>query len=149
MLTLPLTKGQVAVVDDEDRDLARYKWTYSQKGYAYRTRPFLALHRVVLERKLGRQLRRGEEADHINGNPLDDRRANLRAVLSIQNKINRKVNYNSQTGIKGVHLRDGRWSADIRFNKVKYHLGTFDTKEQAVEARRSAERRLHGEFARQ
>jgi len=148
-VTMPLTKGQVAIVDEVDKDLAAYKWTYSSKGYAYRTRPFLALHRVILERKIQRRLVRGEEADHINGDPLDDRRDNLRAVLSIQNKINRRVNYNSRTGIKGVHLRDGRWSADIRFHKIKYHLGTFNTCEEAVEARKSAERRLHGEYARQ
>ena len=54
------------------------------------------------------------------------------------------------SGYKGVSLRKstGRYEARITAYGEKYHLGFFDTIEEAIIARKDAEERLHGEYAR-
>jgi len=59
---------------------------------------------------------------------------------------------NNKTGVLGVYFkpRSRRWWAEIQVDGKKIHLGYFDTKELATEARKQAERRynfhpLHGD----
>jgi hypothetical protein len=54
------------------------------------------------------------------------------------------------SGAKGVHFNPtrGKFEAHITHRYKYYHLGRFDTLEQAVAARREAAERLHGNFAR-
>lgn len=82
-----------------------------------------------------------KEIDHINGNRADYRIANLRAVTRSDNARNRRLSGNNTTGVMGVYKtsRGGRYEARIE----GVQLGTFDTMEAAVEARRAAEKRLH------
>lgn len=54
--------------------------------------------------------------------------------------------YKNKSGIKGVYLRKGRWTANIKVNKVDHYLGSFDTKKEAAEARREAEEKYFGEY---
>ena len=106
-MEIKLTQGQVAIVDEKNADLARHKWCYD-KGYARRWTPGgngkrELLHRVVLARELGRELRPGEEVDHIDGNTVDDRIENLRLATHAQNGANKskqKGTYSSE--YKGV-----------------------------------------------
>lgn len=66
-------------------------------------------------------------------------------ILSI--KPDRAVNKNSTTGYKGVNqYKSGKYRAYIVFKRKQYHLGTFDTLQQAVEARRNAEKKIFGNF---
>ena len=88
------------------------------------------------------------EADHINGRTSDDRWINLRNCTSQQNKQNRSVRYDNALLIKGIHqLPSGRFNALIKHNYVSINLGTFDTLGEAVNARKAAEAKYHGEFA--
>lgn len=77
--------------------------------------------------------------DHINRHPLDCRRANLRIVTPSQSNLNRVIAVRDLP--RGVYrTRTGRFTAHLKRNRVQYHLGTFDTPEQAaaaVEAARS------------
>jgi len=52
------------------------------------------------------------------------------------------------SGFKGVSLnkRTGKWVASIGMQKVKYHLGSFDEKEEAALAYAEAKEQIHGEF---
>jgi len=59
----------------------------------------------------------------------------------------REINKNNSTGVKGVSYYDGnRYRAAITFKRKQYHLGVFNTLEEAAEARRIAEKKLFGEF---
>jgi hypothetical protein len=88
------------------------------------------------------------QLDHINGDKTDNRICNLRLATPAENISNRGLQYNNSSGYKGVtRLKSGRWSANIRNDGCRNHLGTFDTAEQAHAAYCEAARDLHGEFA--
>lgn len=91
---------------------------------------------------------RGQIVDHINGNRLDCRRANLRVGTRAQNLWNRGKARHNTSGYKGVSFckQTGRWRAEIRANRKCQKLGRFQTAEAAARAYDAAARRLHGEF---
>lgn len=85
-----------------------------------------------------------EEIDHINGNPSDNRFCNLREATRMENQQNiRKARSDSTSKLIGARPHQGRWRADIRVNKKKYFLGSFETAEAAHEAYVKAKRELH------
>lgn len=82
------------------------------------------------------------EVDHINGDPADNRIANLRVVKGSQNSRNQKRRKDNKTGIPGVSWWPSRekWQAKIGIGKSKSKsLGFFETKDEAIAARRAAE----------
>jgi hypothetical protein len=92
-IEIPLTKGKVAIVDEIDADLAKYRWFYrfstSTNGYAGSGRPGMHhMHRVILERMLGRPLEKGEVCDHIDRNSINNSRSNLRVATHSENVRN-------------------------------------------------------------
>jgi hypothetical protein len=84
--------------------------------------------------------------DHINGNALDNRISNLRVVTPSINSRNRKVGKNNTSGKTGVYYYKPKekWRAHIFTGNTKHALvlGTFDTKEEAIAARKGAEKIL-------
>jgi hypothetical protein len=104
------------------------------------------MHRVIAAR-MGLDL--SEIIDHMDGNGLNNSRSNLRAATNAQNLQNRGKQKNNTSGIKGVSWDKARskWAAEIRSQGKRYHLGRFDTKEEAAEAYRKAAKKLHKEFA--
>lgn len=81
----------VTIVDDIDDDLfegVRWRTLHSESKTPYVIKSSktggILLHRVILERVLGRELERGEYVDHVNGDGLDNRRENLRLATSSQ-----------------------------------------------------------------
>lgn len=89
-----------------DFDLRQWKWGVHGKGYAIKGSHVgeRYAHRIVLARKLGRELLPGELCDHINRNKLDNRRENLRVADKSLNTINRNIRPDNTTGYIGVHL---------------------------------------------
>ncbi len=86
--------------------------------------------------------------DHINGNILDNRRANLRLCTNTQNARNCKLSKNNTSGYPGVRMTShGRYNARITFNRKGIHIGNYATFEEAVKARKEAEKKYFGEFA--
>ena len=88
--------------------------------------------------------------DHINRNPLDNRKENLRPVTPTQNAQNNSLRYNSRSGIIGVnwHKRDEVWESHIGVNNKVLYLGRFNDKNDAILARLNAEIKYFGvEFA--
>jgi len=89
------------------------------------------------------------QVDHINGNPLDNRRENLRICTRAQNTCNRKAVVNSKSGYKGVTKKNSsrKWIPEIRKDGKKLYLGSYNTPEEAAKAYDKAAKEIFGEFA--
>lgn len=158
-VTIPLTQGQVTIVDAIDADLDSLKWSAHRtpsrrKGYQHTAvrkskGANVHMHRVILERALGRQLSKSEMVDHINCNPLDNRRGNLRLATRAENSRNTYKQSNNTSGFKGVYKisRGQGWYAMITVDGNQIFLGNFDTPELAHTAYCQAARKYHGNFA--
>jgi hypothetical protein len=83
-----------------------------------------------------------KQIDHINHNRADNRLPNLRIVTTIENCRNRAKSKANSSGITGVNWveRDQRWRAQICLNNKRLHLGYYLTRDDAVAARKAAER---------
>lgn len=152
MQTKDAKHGRI-IVDDCDADLLVGVWsnvigrsTYAVKRIGVR---MVKLHRLILERKLGRDLLHSDIVDHANGIGLDNRRDNLRLATSSQNNANSGLKSTNTSGFKGVswYARDSKWQAHIRINKKPTHLGYFPTPEAAHEAYVTAAKKHFGDFA--
>lgn len=148
-LQIPLTKGYVAIVDDCDADLTKRKWRYLE-GYA-KSGSSDWMHRVILERAIGRQLLKEERCDHIDRNKLNNRRSNLRVAAHSQNMCNRQTR--NKSGYRGVRPYPSykqsptAWIAKIKVDGKQIYLGRFATAEEAHVAYCEAALLYHGEFA--
>jgi hypothetical protein len=145
-----LTRGCCALVDDNDYEkLCSVKWHLTARGYvAGRVKNNGICRRVYLHRYL-LDAQPDQFVDHMDGDRLNNTRANLRLVTRAQNQWNRKVQRN-RSGYKGVswHPGKGKFYARIQVNGRRYSLGYFDTAEEAAQAYDDAARRLFGEYAR-
>lgn len=144
MKHIELTKGYRTIVDDEDyhKLTAMGSWHYSH-GRAVRkdSNGTTWMHKVLLVTDL--------DVDHINGDPLDNRKSNLRPATRSQNNANKGLQSNNTSGYKGVSKfkLTGRFQAYIKKQNKRIHLGYFPTPEQAATAYNSAAKELFGEFA--
>ena len=106
-----------------------------------------AAHRVVWSLVYGDPV--PDFIDHINGDRLDNRVANLRpASYSTNNQNRRGPSRNSTTGYLGVSQLSCRplkkkYIASIKVHGVKRYLGGFEFAEDAYEAYVKAKRELH------
>ena len=102
------------------------------------------LHRFVLDLHRGD----GKEVDHINQDPADCRVCNLRFCTHQQNLYNQRPHRGNKLGVKGVQqLENGKFRARIGYNNKTYYIGTYDTLEEARNARIEIEKIIAGEFA--
>jgi hypothetical protein len=148
MRELPLSLGYVALVDDADwPTVCDIKWFASPRNsgavyaYAQPKGKTVYLHRFLLD------ARPEHCVDHVNRNPLDNRRSNLRVCTRGQNNANvTKSRAVSQfTGVE--RLRNGRWRGVVSSNYRSYKTGRFETEIEAAHARDELATRLFGEFA--
>jgi len=151
VIRLPLSKGHVALIDDRDRYLARFKWTarVAENGRVYAYRNIWEGGKVVASLSLHEAIL-GPEADHVDRNGLDCRRKNLRKATRSLNLANRIRNKNNSSGYKGVTWlkRERRWRAAITRNYQTIYIGAFHAVTDAALAYDAAARWLFGEFAR-
>jgi len=143
MRTVPVRHGRRVVdafVDDADFErLVDRDWHIGTYGYPTQAarhadgrKTTVRMHQLVLG-----AVPDGREPDHINGNKLDNRRANLRIVTHAQNMANRTgLNSNNGSGYRGVSFDRARglWRAQAKVNNRSITLGRFSTVAQAAEA---------------
>jgi hypothetical protein len=152
MVTIPLTQGQTALIDDIDAlEILKYKWyAFRRKGkhtyYAARRTghagPLVQMHRQLMGFP-------DCEIDHCDGNGLNNQRCNLRKSTRSQNAANSRPRCGTSK-FKGVHWERGRqkWVAQSTFNGRKSYIGRFATEIEAAKAYDAVALKLFGEFAR-
>jgi hypothetical protein len=128
-------------VDEADYELlVKYPWHAQMTGYAACSSLGQSMHRFLL------QPPRDMQIDHINGNKLDNRRENLRVVTHAQNQMNRPARANSYKGVKRSE-NGRRWVVGVMSDYKAFHVGTFDTQEEAAWMYDQWALTLHDEFA--
>lgn len=146
MKTISLTKGAKTIVDDDDYERVRsFKWRYDGRYAACDINgKTVLLHRLLIGTPIGKV------TDHINGNKLDNRKANLRICTQSQNRANSKRSATNTSGYKGVCFdkRLKKFRAYIRKDGIMHNLGLFQTAKEAHAeyAKKSVE--LFGEYSR-
>jgi len=137
---------EMITIDAQDlhRVLDAGPWIISPQGYACRS---IQGKMTTLQHFLVRP-RPGYVSDHINRDKSDYRRSNLREVTPLENIQNsdRPVPNNGRRGVNYNH-QTGKWCARIYRNGCLESLGTFDTLESALQARREADLRKHADRA--
>lgn len=135
--------GSIVIVSDIDlKFFKNHKWKYDQvgaKSYVRATngeRPYL--HRLIM------QAPKGMVVDHINGNPLDNTRENLRVCSYENNNRNlTKKRGSSSSRFKGVSKHGDKWRARIQEKTI----GIYDTEVEAALAYDAEAVKLFGKFA--
>ena len=158
MKEVELTKGYVALVDDEDYGrVSSLRWqacprsgrksgTVYALGREVGTKRHLIMHRMILGWPPAHLV-----VDHIDGNGLNNQKSNLRLCSPRQNLYNGKMRASNKSGYRGVswNKRSRKWEARIRDHAKKYlYLGGFQDKLDAAKARDEAAISLWGGFAR-
>jgi hypothetical protein len=150
VVEIPLTRGMIALVDDEDapRVLEGPKWravpdhrTYYAQRYRRRedgVKTTIKMHALITGQS---------GTDHINGNGLDNRRSNLRVATVAQNLWNQGLRVDNTSGYKGVYPTGRRWRSKIVVAGKRFELGVFDDPADAARAYDQAAREHFGEFA--
>lgn len=142
---IPLPHGRVAIVDEADFEmLSQHRWVacgrYAQAWINGQT---VVMHRLIMGLTHGD----GLYVDHIDHNPLNNRRANLRVCTAAQNSAHswRKAGVSGFRGVTASYW--GLWNAHIWAKCVRYELGLFPDKEDAARAYDIAATEHFGEFA--
>ena len=154
---VPLTKGYEAIIDVADVPrVSGFHWharvRHSADGavrsvYAAAKpngKTHIHMHRIL------NRTPEGYETDHVDGNGLNNRRANLRTASTRQNQGNSRLRTDNTTQVKGVYWDSarGKFSAQLFDSGKNHHLGRFDDIEAARTAVEAARKDLHGAFAR-
>jgi hypothetical protein len=132
------TQNKVAIVDDDDfKNLMRFKW-YAQKGkgytfYAQRNgrkqdgkRFTILMHREILEPP------KEKEIDHIDGDGLNNARANLRIVTHAENMKNYRMKSRLNRKLVGAYKLRDKWLAQLKHHNKDIYLGIYKTKKEAT-----------------
>jgi hypothetical protein len=147
--------GHLFLIDAGDWPrISGFKWTVSSDGgirMYVSTRiegKKLYLHRTLIETP------HGQRVDHRNGDPLDNRKANLRLASPQQNMFNRRKSHTfkgkpTASSFKGVTWARsrGRYMAQIMKDGINHYLGYFVDERSAAVAYDHAALEMFGEFA--
>lgn len=155
MKTIELSRGLEAQVDDDDYEyLSQWKWAADNNNYPVRSerrsetgrkhRKLIRMYRVILNAPDNMQV------DHIDVNPLNNQKSNIRLATRSENMRNRKTSKSCKSGFKGVwwNPKRQRWIAYIKYNNRSVVLGRYNNKLQAAHRYNREATKLFGEYAR-
>lgn len=162
-IVIPLTQGKAALIDAEDYErVSQHRWhanydkrdgrwtartkipsgyRFSSSGNIITGQTVLLLHVLIMEQKY---------IDHVNGNPLDCRKSNLRSATDHQNMANTNRLKTNTSGYKGVSWVKSRqkWYVYIQVHGIRMHIGYYDDPKDAARAYDTAAVECFGAFAR-
>lgn len=138
------------IIDLEDLEKIRYKKWRQSYGHIVtgsgKNQPRLTHILMGLNKEDGKVV------DHIDGNPYNNRKSNLRVCTQGENTLNKHYMSRNTSGVIGVSYdrrkdRRKKWVSEIRFKDRKFHLGTYLYIEEAAYARYVAQNFLFKEFS--
>lgn len=148
-IVCPTNSDNLFYFDLEDYELLKqHTWSEHLHGYLmthikidgkFHRRP---AHRIILGEPDG-------VVDHIDRDKKNNRRSNLRVIDKAANAMNHSLPCNNTTGYCGVSYakRTGKYVAYIRYKDKQISLGNYTCIEDAIAARRKAEKEYFGEYA--
>ena len=117
--------GGTVLIDEADFELINaYRWHVNDMGYAVwrgvkdGVKSTIRMHRLITG------CPKGKIVDHINHNPLDNRRENLRVCTQSENMRNLR----DQGKGYWFHKQNHNWAVEINGK----HVGVFETEEEAA-----------------
>lgn len=140
LMTFLVIRGYETLIDTEDIEKIKdYCWGIDGKGYVYRHKNInnsrISLHRFLLNPPKDKVI------DHINHNPKDNRKINLRICSQSDNLLNKSFFSRNTTGIIGVSKGYKGYRARIKIMNKKLEKN-FINKEDAIIQRRQWEKEL-------
>lgn len=137
MKYVKLTRGEYAIVDDEDFEkVSKFIWfaTGDGRGHIYARRNANSLSQISALHNMIIDVPSGYIIDHINGNTLDNRKENLRVATYRQNSLNKGFAHNRK--VKGVSWikKNKAYRAYITPYRRQRHIGCFKKLDDAKRA---------------
>ena len=144
-----IANGQEFYFDLEDYNKIKdHCWYTTQQGYIATN---IEGHTIMLHRVIMNFPNEDLDIDHEHGveSRNDNRKSNLRITTRSQNCMNAKIKSNNTSGITGVSFdkSNDKWIAYISVDYKQIHLGSFQNKDDAINARRNAEEKYFGEYS--
>lgn len=144
--------NEMMVDPDVWESTKKFCWYENLNGYAETNVPIgpRKSKRVMFHVMVFTDCPSGLFRDHINGNRLDNRKVNIRYVTKQQNNHNHGKSKKNTSGYPGIRWEEdrGKWLARIKFNDRTINLGRYSRIEDAVHARKEAEKKYFGEYRR-
>ena len=118
-------------IDDEDYDLvSRYTWRPNSYGYLVThigKHGQASVHRLIMGNPVGM------DVDHVDGNPKNNCKANLRLCTTGQNIMNSKPQTGRSSKYKGVSWKKHAksWEVYLNINGKRKHIGYFKNEDDA------------------
>lgn len=137
-----IIKDKIVLIDEEDFDSVKdYNWHF-MKGYARRRdgNKHIYLHQVIFGKKKGLVI------DHIDQNPLNNQKSNLRFCSVQQNGWNRKKKANKTSKYMGVCLAIGNRTKPYRALLKGKLLGYFENEIDAAKEYDKNAKKLYGKY---
>lgn len=102
----------------------------STNDYTTGKQKTLRMHNFIMDTP------KGYVADHRDNDTLNNRRSNLRNITRAQNNQNKRKNYKSKSGVRGVtwSSQRGKWCARVRHLGKCHYVGFYDTVKEAAQA---------------
>jgi hypothetical protein len=145
---IPLTRGAVALVDECDAEIVlRYRWHSMRRpnGILYARTDVMGksvlMHRIIMGCSSPNVI------DHVDGDGLNNQRANLRICTQQMNCGNARKRVSGASIYKGIFRHRAKWQASIGCDGKVVHLGTFESEMDAALAYDAAAREAFSTFA--